>query len=326
MTSRDLKAHLFVAGSTEWSSESVFTLATDRRTANAEINGLAVKDWVWTRDRRVILASQAFQNDAASIGAMHSLEIHEAIREGTDLNDVVFESLSVDYGELEIDNWDGLFVLAHDEGKLFVASNDTATNEQNYIFVFDSENNMIPGQQIPIQGRVKSLFAKNGWLYRYNETTKAMLRFPLDALRLPEPKKEIYPQIVLPSDEIDLLKLCRYASRVVFDVGFEKPPWLSIEENKLQVASDAPVKSTAYVRLRGINTNGASLTGSFGFYVYVRELRAPEWKNFEKLSMYHNQALNMFAYCEGADEIEWQEGFTPPTDVVLENGKIKISR
>ena len=115
----------------------------------------------------------------------------------------------------------------------------------------------------------------------------------------------------------------RYADRVVFDVGFDKPRWLSIEDNWLCIAADAPQKSTAYVRLRAINRNGASDPGSFGFYIYVRELRSPQWKAFKALSMYHNQELNMFAYVEDADEIEWQEGFTPPTDVTLENGKLK---
>ena len=320
-TTSDSKAHLFVEGATEWSSESVFTLATDRNTPGSEIAGLAINDWAWTRDRRVIVASMPFMDNAAALGEIHSLEIHKAIREGTDLNDVVFDGVSVDYGELDIDSWDGLVALAHAEGKLFVGSNDTSA--ANYIFVFDAENRMLLGQQIPITGRVKSLFAKNGWLYRYNDTTKAIMRFPLDALRLPEPKKEIYPQVVLPGDEIDLLTLCRYATRVVSDVGFEKPRWLSIEDNKLKVASDAPVKSTAYARLRGINNNGASLAGSFGFYVYVRELRAPEWKDFEKLSMYHNQELNMFAYVEGAEEIEWQEGFTVPDGFVLEGGVLR---
>ena len=325
-TSKDSKAHLFVAGVTEWSSASVFTLVTDRFGASSsEIRGLAVNDWVWTRDRRVMLASMPFQEHAAALGEVPSLEIHKAIREGTDLNDVVFDGVSLDYGELDIERWDGLVAVAYDEGKRFVASNETASNAQNYVFVFDSENRMILGEQIPVTGRTKSLFAKNGWLYRYNDTTKAILRFPLDALRLPAPKKEIYPQIVLPGDEIDLLAFVRFASRVVFDVGFEKPPWVSLEANKLRVAPDTPVKSTAYCRLRAINNNGASLAGRFGFYVYVRERRSPEWKHFEKLSMYHNQELNMFAYVENADEIAWQEGFTPPPDVVLENGKLKVT-
>ena len=182
-TSNDSKAHLFVAGVTEWSSESVWTLVTDRFGASSsEIRGLAVNDWVWTRDRRLILASMPYQQHSASIGELPALEIHEAIREGTDLNDVAFEGISVDYGELNVDRWDGLVALAHDDCKLFVGSNETGTGEQNYIFVFDSENRMILGQQIPVSGRTKSLFAKNGWLYRYNDTSKQMMRFPLDAL------------------------------------------------------------------------------------------------------------------------------------------------
>ena len=320
----EAKAYLFVGGATDWESASVFTLATDRANdPNTEIIGLAVNDWVWTQERRLFLASMPFQTQNARIGSVDALEIHSAIRERTDLNDVVFGMVSVDYGDLDFDAWNGLISLAHAEGKLFVGSNETGTDEQNYIFVFDADAMLIAGQQIPITGRVKSLFAKDGYLYRYNDTEKRVLRFALDRLRLPEPKKEIYPQLVRPGDEIDLLKLIRYARRVVFDVGFEKPPWLSIEDNKLKVAADATVKSTAYVRLRGINRNGASVAGSCGFYVYVRELRGPVWKDFEKISIYPNQELNMHAYVEGADTIEWQEGFSAPTGFVLEDGKVK---
>ena len=322
--------HLFVAGATEWRSASVFTLATDRNKQDTDSmypqSGESHKDWAWTRDRRVILAASPFENNAAAIGSVHSLEIHKAIREGGDLNDVVFERISLDYGELDIETWNGLVAVAHDEGKLFIGSNETGNTEQNYIFVFDAEHKMMKGQQIPVSGRTKSLFAKNGWLYRYNDSTKTMLRFPLDALRLPEPKKEIYPQIVLPGDAIDLRKFVRFAERVVFDVGFEKPRWVSLDGHQLRIATDTPVKSTAYVRLRAINNTGASVAGHFGFYIYVRELRSPEWKNFDKLSVYHNQELNMYAYLEGADDIEWQAGFTPPDTVELENGKLKVAK
>ena len=324
-TASDSKAHLFVAEALEWSSDSVFTLSTDRHTASSsEIRGLAVNDWVWTRDRRVILASSPYSSNAASIAEAHSLEIHKAIREGSDLNDVVFDEISVDYGDLNVDSWNGLVAVAADEGRLFVGSNETGSNEQNYIFVFDAENKIVPGQQIPITGRVKSLFVKDGWLYRYNETAKAVMRFPLDVLRLPVPKQKIYPQVVLPGAVINLQEFVRYAERIVFDVGFEKPAWLSIASNKLRIASDAPVKSTAYVRLRAINVNGASVAGSFGFYVYVRELRSPRWLDFEKLSIYHNQKLNMHAYVEDADEIQWQEGFNVPPEISLADGVLSI--
>ena len=111
----------------------------------------------------------------------------------------------------------------------------------------------------------------------------------------------------------------------LFDVGFDKPPWLSIEDNMLKVAGDVTLKSTAFVRPRGINTNGASELGVFGFYVYVRTYRTPEWKDFKALSMYPNQVLNMFEFVENADEIEWAEGFTVPSNLYLDdNGKLTV--
>ena len=75
--------------------------------------------------------------------------------------------------------------------------------------------------------------------------------FPLDWLRLPEPKSEIYPILAAPGDSIDLSTLINHADTVIFDVGFEKPSWLSIDGTQLKIADDVIPKSTAYVRLAG---------------------------------------------------------------------------
>ena len=114
--------------------------------------------------------------------------------------------------------------------------------EQNYVWVYDAENNLIPNQRIPISAdttssttEIKSLFAKDGGLYRYDTTvSQTLLQFPLDWLRLPEPKSEIYPILAAPGDSIDLSTLISHADTILFDVGFEKPSWLSIDGTQLK--------------------------------------------------------------------------------------------
>lgn len=306
-------AHLFIEGIKEWTSGGVFRLDT--------YNAF---DWVWTRDRRIIIV--ATQPTGPVLGVLPAREVHEAIRSGYDLNDAVFDGLSLSNDLEAIENWGESVVIAHGEGNhLFVASNETGADVQNYVSVYDAENQLLPEARIPISGRTTALFVFDGWLYRYDDTNMTLYRFSLDVLRLPTPKAEIYPFILLPGDEIPLLKLIKHATQVVFDVGFEKPDWLSIEDNVLKVAEDAIPKSTAYARLRGINRNGASLFGTCGFYVYVREPQTPIWKAFESLSMYDdNHELDMFAFVDGADTIELQHGFTPPSNIALENGKVKV--
>ena len=316
-TSNDSKAHLFVSGATEWSSASVWTLATE-----GEIQGLAVSDWVWTRDRRLILVSMSFLGKPPQFGALHALELHDAIRSGIDLNDVAFDSVSLNDGYIEVGELASSVAIAHADEKLFVATNETG-DTQNYIFVYDADDTLLPAQRIPITGHTKSLFAKNGWLYRYNDTNKTLLRYSLDLLRAPEPKESIYPIEVLPGESVDLRKFANFADRFVFDTGFDKPPWLSLDEHLLKVDSDAIPKSTAYIRLRGINRAGASELDRFRFYIYVRTHRTPQWKDFESLSKYADQKLNMLEFVKDADFLEWQHGFTPPSDVNLdENGNI----
>ena len=52
---------------------------------------------------------------------------------------------------------------------------------------------------------------------------------------------------------------------------------------------------------------------------------SPVWKSFDSLNMIATQALNMFAYCEGADAISWQHNFTVPTDIELTDGILRIT-
>lgn len=322
--SNNRKAHFFSEGTLEWSSEAVWTLATDRGSDSASVlNALAVNDWSWTGEREIFLAAMPYQNNPAKFAKLGIETFFAAVREGADLNDVVFDEMSLNYAALAPTTWRVLVAIAAEAGRVYIGSNETSSAIQNYIFVFDAEGRLLPGQQIPIARRVKSLFVKDGYLYRYNDTDKALMRFYLEGLAVPKPKKEVYPQAVRPGDRIDLDRYVQYADTIVFDVGFEKPEWVSLDAKELVIAEDAPVDGTAYVRLRAINKNGATVAGAFGFYVYVAPVVRPRWMAFDRLSMYEEQSVNLHAFVSDAETIEFQEGFTPPVGFVLEGGVLR---
>ena len=334
VSTEDRTAHLFVSGLSTWDSTAIWTLADRDETDDLKIEGLAVADLTFTRDRRLMLASNSYIG-TPNYGVIPALEIHGAIRDGFGLGDVVFDDFSLNNEGLpykehytvgsDIIYWDRPIAIAHGGAKFFVGSNEVGSSvmiglnlvffpEQNYVWVYDSENNLIPNQRIPTPlgpESIKSLFAKDGWLYRYDDgsSTKTLSLFPLDWLHLPEPKSEIYPILAAPGDSIDVSTLINYADTILFDVGFEKPSWLSIDGTQLKIADDVIAKSTAYVRLRGVNPNGTSVEGEFGFYVYIRSFRQPEWKDFSDLGMFADQRLNMLAFADTADFVEWQHGF-----------------
>ena len=81
-------------------------------------------------------------------------------------------------------------------------------------------------------------------------------------------KTTIYPVFAEAGDTIDLTQFSPDAERFTFDVGFKKPPYLSINaSNELGVGSGA---ETAFVKLKAINRIDATETDSFGFYLIIR--------------------------------------------------------
>ena len=78
-------------------------------------------------------------------------------------------------------------------------------------------------------------------------------------------------------DTIDLAQFSPDAERFTFDVGFKKPPYLSINaSNALGVGSGA---ETIFVKLKAINRIDATETESFGFYLIIRRATvSPVWR------------------------------------------------
>ena len=59
-----------------------------------KVAGLAVADLAFTRDRRLILASDSYIG-TPNYGVIPTLEIHAAIRDGYGLGDAVFDDFSL---------------------------------------------------------------------------------------------------------------------------------------------------------------------------------------------------------------------------------------
>ena len=135
-------------------------------------------------------------------------------------------------------------------------------------------------------------------------------------------KSTIYPVFADEGDTIDLKQFSPDAERIVFDVGYDKQPQLSINtSNKLVVGSGA---QTCLVKLKAINRIGATETDSFGFYLIVRQAAAPVWRNALALTMRAGSSYDLFQLVPDADAISFRSGRTRLAGSSLSNGVFTI--
>ena len=117
-------------------------------------------------------------------------------------------------------------------------------------------------------------------------------------------------------ETVDLTQFSPDAERFTFDVGFNKPPYLSINaSNELVVGSGA---ETVLVKLKAINRIDATATDSFGFYLIIRRAETPVWRKVSALTMRANSSYDLFQLVESALE-------TPPT-IAFRSGRTPTDR
>ena len=134
-------------------------------------------------------------------------------------------------------------------------------------------------------------------------------------------KTTIYPIFAESGDTIDLTQFSPDAERFTFDVGFKKPPHLSINaSNELGVGSGA---ETAFVKLKAINRIDATETESFGFYLIIRRATAPVWRDVSELTMRAGSSYDLFQLVD-ADSIAFRSGRPRPTGSSLANGVFTV--
>ena len=129
VSTEDRTVHLFISGSSTWDSADIWTLADRDEPDMLKVAGLAVADLAFTRDRRLILASNSYIG-TPNYGVIPTLEIHAAIRDGYGLGEAVFGDFSLNNEGLpedadyavgsDIYYWDNPIAIAHDgDGKFF---------------------------------------------------------------------------------------------------------------------------------------------------------------------------------------------------------------
>ena len=134
-------------------------------------------------------------------------------------------------------------------------------------------------------------------------------------------KTTIYPVFAEAGDTIDLTQFSPDAERFTFDVGFKKPPYLSINaSNELGVGSGA---ETAFVKLKAINRIDATETDSFGFYLIIRRAETPVWRKVSALTMRAGSSYDLFQLVD-ADSIAFRSGRPRPTGSSLANGVFTV--
>ena len=136
-------------------------------------------------------------------------------------------------------------------------------------------------------------------------------------------KTTIYPVFANEGDTIDLTQYSPDAERIVPDVGFDKPTYLTINaSNELEIDADAVTEThPVYIPLKAINRIDATETGTFGFYLVIQQASRPTWREFDDLSMPADSAFNLFDVVEGATGITLQSG---PTGASVSNGRLMI--
>ena len=313
-TDDDIAYLLDTDGNAEWESAAIWMLQTQN-----------IVDWALDSVRRRLFVSNLRASNPPDFATLPMDTLHKAVQAGDDLSNIRFARFSLDNGEMEVPLWSKTVRLAADKGNLYIATNEIGTS--NFLYTYDAEGLLIPSSRmlIPDTDNTLGIYVFENHLYRYSQDNQ-LTRVDLSTLSLPHPMTNIYPQIVTAGDRIDLRKFCRYANTFTFEIGFDKPDWVDIVDNRwLEIADDVPPETTALIRLRAINQNGISPENALYFYIYVERLRQVAWKKFSVLNMFSDQELNMFAYCDDADMIDWQHGFRVPTDIEIADGIIGVT-
>ena len=159
-----------------------------------------------------------------------------------------------------------------------------------------------------------------------------LYRTPLKGTGVPKPLSQINPMFLKPGESLDLTRLLPNHStgvQITFDIGFDKPNWLSINSDyELVVDKDLyfPVEERSLrVTLKAINRFGATEDGAFSFYLTVLVDDLPVWDTFTLVHIYSDQELDLRSYVQNADRLTWQRGFSPPSGYTLTDGRLSVA-
>ena len=136
-------------------------------------------------------------------------------------------------------------------------------------------------------------------------------------------KTNIPVQFIDEGGTLDAKRFCPDAERIIFDVDFDLPSYLSINSTTgvISCTTNAVSETTpVFVSLRAINRIDSQ---PFSFYLVVRQAAAPIWREVESLSMKANTTYDLHQIVD-ADSIDFEPGETQPTGSSIANGVFTI--
>lgn len=211
--------------------------------------------------------------------------------------------------------------IAYSQGLIYQAVSGSRGNLR--IFEMNENNEAIYFKDIDVNigGSVRGVGVFRDKLYILRQTE--VQSFDIRTYRRPIAKTTIYPIFVNEGDTLDVLPLCPNAEKIIFDVGYKKPPFLSINANNQLVVASNAVTGPIFVKLKGINHIGSTPDDSFSFYLVIRQAQAPVWRPVTELSMRANSSYDLHQIVD-ADEIVFRSGRTQPTDSSINEGVFRI--
>ena len=172
-------------------------------------------------------------------------------------------------------------------------------------------------------GRVRDIAIYGDTLYILRSPSTQLAVHTLDIKKYrplaKNTKTRIDVQFIDEGGTLDMTQFSPDAERIIFDTGFDKPDYLSINSsNELEVAASAVTETTpVLVPLRGINRVDSQ---PFSFYLIVRQAAAPVWRDVETLTMRADSSFDLHQIVD-ADSIAGQ---SLPTGGSVANGIFTI--
>ena len=216
--------------------------------------------------------------------------------------------------------------IAHQDDLLYMVDRGFSTNYFGLAKISDTDGATYIRQlniNIPSSGGMRDIAIYRDTLYMLGVNNGNIYTIDIRKYRpvAKRTKTTIYPVFANEGDTIDLTQYSPDAERFTFDVGFDKPPYLSINtSNELVIGSGA---ETVFVKLKAINRIDATETESFGFYLIIRQATAPIWRDVSELTMRANSSYDLFQLVD-ADSIAFRSGRPRPTGSSLANGVFTV--
>ena len=218
--------------------------------------------------------------------------------------------------------------MAHQDDLLFLANVSTGTQKWGLAEVTDDDDVVFRNYiNIASVTADEDMAIYGDSLYILRDLSSGLSVHTLDIKKYRplslNTKTNIPIQFIDEGGTLDAKQFCPDAERIIFDVDFDLPDYLSINTTTgvISCASNTVTETTpVFLPLRGINRIDSQ---PFSFYLIVRQVAAPTWREVESLSMKANTTYDLHQIVD-ADSIDFEPGETQPTGSSIANGVFTI--